>query len=153
LALAASKAERELALCQAQEQKAVGEEELSAATAALKPNDAAAAKAVAVTQKKVAEKKVADAAAALAAAHATLAEPSEKYTALGEELPHQSTGRRLALAKWLTNRQNPLAARVAVNHIWLRHFGAPLVDNMFDFGLRSAQSRNQPLLDWLAVEL
>ena len=42
---------------------------------------------------------------------------------------------------------------MAVNHIWLRHFGAPLVDNMFDFGLRSPRPRNQPLLDWLAVEL
>ena len=70
-----------------------------------------------------------------------------------KQLPHQSTGRRLAFANWLTDRQNPLAARVAINHIWLRHFGAPLVDNMFDFGLRTPQPRNQPLLDWLAVEL
>jgi hypothetical protein len=148
LALAAGKAERELALCQAQEQKAASEQELAAAKAALKPNGAATAKAVAT-----AEKKVADATVALTAAHVALTEPSEKYTALGEELPHQSTGRRLALAKWLTNRKNPLAARVAINHIWLRHFGAPLVDNMFDFGLRSPPPRNQLLLDWLAVEL
>jgi hypothetical protein len=148
LALAASKAERELALCQAQEQKAVTEQELTAAKSALKPGDAATANAVAA-----AEKQVADAAVALTAAHAALAEPSEKYTVLGEQLPHQSTGRRLAFAKWLTNRQNPLAARVAINHIWLRHFGAPLVDNMFDFGLRSPQPRNQPLLDWLSIEL
>jgi hypothetical protein len=148
LALAAGKAERELALCQAQEQKAVGEQELAAAKSALKPGDAATTNAVAA-----AEKKVADAAVALTAAHAALAEPSATYAALGEQLPHQSTGRRLAFAKWLTNRQNPLAARVAVNHIWLRHFGAPLVENMFDFGLRSPQPRNQPLLDWLSVEL
>jgi hypothetical protein len=59
----------------------------------------------------------------------------------------------LAFAKWLTDRNNPLTARVAINHIWLRHFGAPLVDNMFDFGLRSPQPRNQALLDWLALEL
>jgi hypothetical protein len=148
LATAASKAERELALCQAQEQNAASNDELSAAKAALKPGDAATAKAVAA-----AEKKVAEATAALTAAHVALAEPSEKYSPLGEELPHQSTGRRLAFAKWLTSRTNPLAARVAINHIWLRHFGAPLVDNMFDFGLRSPQPRNQPLLDWLAVEL
>jgi Protein of unknown function (DUF1549)/Protein of unknown function (DUF1553)/Planctomycete cytochrome C len=148
LARAASKAERELALCRAQEQKAVDEQELMTAKSALKPGDAAAANAVAA-----AEKKVADAAAALTAAHAALAEPNETYAALGEQLPHQSTGRRLAFAKWLTNRQNPLAARVAINHIWLRHFGAPLVDNMFDFGLRSPQPGNQPLLDWLSVEL
>jgi predicted GIY-YIG superfamily endonuclease len=148
LALAAGKAERELALCQAQEQQTTAGQELAVAKAALKPNDAASASAVAA-----AEKKVADAAAALAVAHAALAEPSAKYQPLGEELPHQSTGRRLAFAKWLVDRKNPLAARVAINHIWLRHFGAPLVDNMFDFGLRSPEPRNQPLLDWLAVEL
>jgi hypothetical protein len=148
LALAAGKAERELALCQAQEQKAVCDQELTTAKNALKPSDPTTAAAVTA-----AEKKIADAALALAAAHASLAEPSEKYAALGEQLPHQSTGRRLAFAKWLTNRKNPLAARVAINHIWLRHFGAPLVDNMFDFGLRSPQPRNQPLLDWLSVEL
>jgi uncharacterized protein DUF1549/uncharacterized protein DUF1553/cytochrome c len=148
LALAAGKAERELALCQAQEQKAGGDQELEVAKHALKPGDAATAQVVAS-----AEKKVADASAALVVAHAALAEPSDKYTALGEELPHKSTGRRLAFARWLTDRKNPLAARVAINHIWLRHFGAPLVDNMFDFGLRSPQPPNQPLLDWLAVEL
>jgi hypothetical protein len=148
LALSAGKSERELELCQAQEQKAVGEQELAVAKGALKPGDATTATAVAA-----AEKKVAAAAAALVAAHAALAEPSETYQPLGEQLPHRSTGRRLAFAKWLTDRKNPLAARVAVNHIWLRHFGAPLVDNMFDFGLRSPQPRNQPLLDWLAVEL
>jgi hypothetical protein len=63
-----------------------------------------------------------------------------------------STGRRLALARWIADRQNPLAARVAVNHVWLRHFGRPLVDSVADFGLRSAAPDQQPLLDWLAVE-
>src|SRR5262249_9417235 len=38
-----------------------------------------------------------------------------------------STGRRLALARWITDRANPLTARVAVNQIWMRHFGEPLV--------------------------
>jgi hypothetical protein len=145
---AASKAQRELALCQAQEQQVVADQELAAAKAALKPDDAATQTGVGA-----AEKKVADAATALANAHAALAAQSSDYPPLGEVLPKQSTGRRLAFARWLTDRKNPLAARVAVNHIWLRHFGAPLVDNMFDFGLRSPTSRNQRLLDWLAVEL
>lgn len=77
----------------------------------------------------------------------------EKYTALGKVYPAKSTGRRLALARWITDRKNPLTARVAVNHIWMRHFGAPLVDNVFDFGLRSPRPRHADLLDWLAVEL
>ena len=89
----------------------------------------------------------------MAKAHVDLAEPSDKYQPLGTEIPHQSTGRRLAFAKWLVDRNNPLTARVAINHIWLRHFGAPLVDNMFDFGLRSPEPRNQAMLDWLAMEL
>ena len=76
-----------------------------------------------------------------------------EYTPLGKEYPRTSTGRRLALAKWITRRTNPLTARVAVNHVWMRHFGTPLVDNVFDFGLRSPKPRHAELLDWLAAEL
>jgi hypothetical protein len=148
LAVDASKAQRQLALVQAQELQVVAQQELARATAALKPEDAATRDAVAAAQTKITA-----GAAALAAAHAALAAPSAEYAPLGEQLPRTSTGRRLALARWITDRKNPLAARVAINHIWLRHFGAPRVDNTFDFGLRSPQSRNQPLLDWLAVEL
>jgi hypothetical protein len=64
----------------------------------------------------------------------------------------KSTGRRLALARWLCDRENPLTARVAVNHVWARHFGRPLVDNVHDFGTRTKAPEQQPLLDWLAVE-
>ena len=77
----------------------------------------------------------------------------DKYSPTGKEYPHTSSGRRLALARWIANKANPLTARVLVNHIWLRHFGKPLVDNVFDFGLRSAKPRHVELLDWLAVEL
>ena len=63
-----------------------------------------------------------------------------------------STGRRLALARWIVDRRNPLAARVAVNHVWARHFGEPLVSSMADFGLRTARPDLAELLDWLAVE-
>jgi hypothetical protein len=148
LALVAAKAERELALSTAHEQRTVAQGELTQAQAAAKPDDAATAAAVAA-----ADAKVVAANAAIAAAHAALAVPAAEYQPLGEVLPSTSTGRRLALARWIVDRQNPLAARVAVNHIWMRHFGAPLVDNMFDFGLRSPSARNQPLLDWLAAEL
>jgi hypothetical protein len=88
-----------------------------------------------------------------AAAEKAAQQPSDaKYTSVGVSYPAKSTGRRLALARWITNSRNPLAARVAVNHIWLRHFGTPLVDNVFDFGMRSANPVQRDLLDWLAVE-
>jgi hypothetical protein len=67
--------------------------------------------------------------------------------------PSTSTGRRLALARWLTDSRNPLPARVAVNHIWLRHMGKPLVNTVFDFGRKGAAPTHPELLDWLASEL
>jgi hypothetical protein len=85
--------------------------------------------------------------------HAALSKTDANYTSIGKEYPKISTGRRLALAKWITHPDNPLTARVAVNHIWLRHFGRPLVENVFDFGLRSPQPEHQEVLDWLAAEL
>ena len=68
------------------------------------------------------------------------------------EYPTTSTGRRLALARWLTHPDNPLAARVAVNHVWMRHFGEPLVKTVFDFGHNGRRPTHPELLDWLAVE-
>lgn len=44
-------------------------------------------------------------------------------------------------------------ARVAVNHIWTRHFGTPLVETVFDFGRRAPEPLHQDLLDYLAIEL
>jgi len=63
-----------------------------------------------------------------------------------------STGRRLALARWIADRGNPLTARVAVNQIWSRHFGQPLARSVYDFGLRTPRPVHNDLLDWLAVE-
>jgi len=67
--------------------------------------------------------------------------------------PPQSTGRRTALANWITDRDNPLAARVAINQIWMRHMGRPLVSTVFDFGRKGSRPDHPQLLDWLAVEL
>jgi hypothetical protein len=69
------------------------------------------------------------------------------------EFSAQSTGRRTALAHWITDRRNPLTARVAVNHLWMRHMGAPLVPNLFDFGRKGIRPAHVKLLDWLATEL
>jgi len=56
--------------------------------------------------------------------------PSSKRRTL-PSYPETSSGRRLALARWIASRDNPLAARVAMNHIWLRHFGqAPCAQHL-----------------------
>ncbi len=78
---------------------------------------------------------------------------SETYSATTPVYPQTSTGRRRALARWITSRENPLTARVAVNHIWARHFHAPLVNSVYDFGLNGSKPTHPELLDWLAVEL
>jgi hypothetical protein len=61
--------------------------------------------------------------------------------------------RRMRLAEWITDRQNPLFARVIVNRLWHYHFGVGLVDTPNDFGFNGGRPANQALLDWLATEL
>ena len=78
---------------------------------------------------------------------------ANKYTRFSSRFPRTSTGRRRALAQWITSRRNPLTARVAVNHIWARHLHAPLVSTVFDFGRNGQPPTHPRLLDWLAVEL
>ncbi len=85
--------------------------------------------------------------------HADLAEDATTYPPVVNELPRQSSGRRTALARWIVDPQNPLTARVAINHIWLRHFGTPLVESVFDFGMKTPAPELLDLLNWLSAEL
>src|SRR5262249_13281106 len=96
---------------------------------------------------------LAKAGAQVVAARKALAADSTRYTPLGTVYPATSTGRRKALALWITARDNPLAVRVAVNHVWNWHFGRPLVETVADFGRNGQKPSHPELLDWLACEL
>ena len=85
---------------------------------------------------------------------------------LGEEVPrgfltilggyglpagHKGSGRDY-LANWIADPNNPLAARVMVNRIWLYHFGKGLVSTPNDFGSRGTAPTHPELLDYLATQ-
>ena len=63
--------------------------------------------------------------------------------------PHGTTGRRLALANWITSSENPLSTRVIVNRVWQKHFGQGLVSTANDFGFLGEPPSHPDLLDYL----
>ncbi|MFK5924152.1 MAG: DUF1553 domain-containing protein [Verrucomicrobiota bacterium] len=86
-------------------------------------------------------------ASVLPASLSTLSEVTPSYQ-LKNESPEKE--RRLALAKWIINQDNPLTPRVLANRLWHYHFGTGLVDTPSDFGYMGSKPTHPELLDWLA---
>ena len=147
LVRSASQLEREAAV-KASAAAVLAQEHAFAIVEGKPPTDANRAKELEAVSKALAN------ARAASAAQSALVDTSrvEKYTPFSPTYPQKSTGRRRALAEWITGRHNPLTARVAVNHIWGWHFQQPLVATVSDFGRNGAAPTHPELLDWLAVE-
>ena len=91
---------------------------------------------------------------ALAAADLTVAAPDDKrFEIVAKPATDQSTGRRLAWAKYITDGSHPLFGRVMANRVWLNHFGRGIVDTPGEFGKLGQLPTHPELLDWLATEL
>ncbi len=106
-------------------------------------------------ERALADKTHAAAVKAVVAAQQTVSQPARaKYTRPAvTTYPATSTGRRMAFARWIVDPANPLTTRVAVNHLWGRHFGRAIVESVNDFGRNGRPPSHPALLDWLAAEI
>jgi hypothetical protein len=68
-------------------------------------------------------------------------------------LPKTVEGRRLGLARWIADPDNPLTTRSIVNRVWQWHFGKGLAANANNFGAKGAKPTHPQLLDFLASDL
>jgi len=74
---------------------------------------------------------------------------STATNSLPSHLRKKTTGRRLALAKWIASKDNSLTTRVIVNRVWQYHFGTGIVKSSSDFGMLGQPPADPKLLDWL----
>ena len=64
----------------------------------------------------------------------------------------KTTRRRTQLARWIADAANSLTPRVAVNRLWLHHFGEGLSRTPDNFGTMGTAPTHPDLLDWLAAD-
>ncbi len=81
-----------------------------------------------------------------------LSAPGQSDFARPPDTQGETSGHRLALARWLTSPENPLTVRAAINRIWQHHFGVGIVATPENFGKLGAPPSHPELLDWLAVD-
>jgi hypothetical protein len=71
----------------------------------------------------------------------------------GDQQPPITEGSgRMQLAKWIASPENPLAARVMVNRLWMHHFGEGIVRTPNNYGKLGTPPTHPELLDHLAVQ-
>ena len=80
----------------------------------------------------------------------TIASLFRSFDPPGED--SKTTTRRLQLARWITDNENPLTPRVMVNRVWQHHFGQAIVRTPNNFGFLADPPTHPQLLDWLAAE-
>jgi mono/diheme cytochrome c family protein len=153
------------AACQSEREAAVATFKASlitadAAIAEAEVNAAAAGKAnnqkeidAANTANQTAQNSRAAATNSLTTAQENLSKELGEYTALSGKYPQVTSGRRSALARWIANKDNPLTARVAVNHLWRWHFNQAIVETTHDLGRNGSRPTHPEFFDWLACEL
>ncbi|MCY2962091.1 MAG: PSD1 and planctomycete cytochrome C domain-containing protein [Planctomycetota bacterium] len=78
--------------------------------------------------------------------------PGSLIVATAGDASGESSGRRLALARWLTQPDHPLTGRVIVNRVWHHHFGRGIVETLGNFGRSGSLPTHPELLDWLSVD-
>jgi hypothetical protein len=74
------------------------------------------------------------------------------FTVADKSADQYSSGRRTALAQWLTSPDHPTVSRITVNRIWQEHFGQGIVASSENFGYTGSEPTHPELLDYLAAE-